>query len=688
MTNINELDDVIPYLNLINEICGLGTVFRERIAKYMLDTEFYLKKINEEFLEMTDTRSHNYFMQMVSKSDQEIVIPQVFQHKISKPNSNNILNEFMFWWIKFNFPSCLAKLTVNLLTEHDFRIETTISFITHYLLLSREIQDRLKRNVEIYLLSAQLYLAEEGTKIVLEKWNLLEILLSSFYSLLQDALKISPIQQISRELKIEKKKKILNIVDIDHIILHMDIYWGPLHDLVNYLYHKFVAIRFLEDSVLMELWLESLSYFQGIHLIEKSLDIHVEYDTTLAQRFSFDVEYRLLFCLWTLTHHLDEESTRNVTLKNIYETEKFLFDWLDSVDVQSKNYACIKRLNPNQITFNLPLHRFYSILLFHLLFKQNGNLKHTLLHDDLNLLSLISHPLQIQIGYYEILANMWIRNGTQIKQQAIMYKKAIYYDPDLFLMQLIMSRSNNHELFMNILIDRFQLSRHLKEESNKRDNANLNIKNIMLNGFLTFLAQMICIKPNLVELNDKDLMRREFSTVVCMASLSYSQIKNIMGDFYAVRNFKSNFDEILNEISDFKQPSLELNANGLKHSYYAPKDQVWINEYDPLYVLLRAGEVGTFQKCFERYEAFIRSKNLNKDLVDGNLWPPFRLPKFGVKNSINCEFLLMKMKILETKTLHNLIFNLLLNHVYEEQLEEKSLSLIIFLIELALYKVK
>jgi hypothetical protein len=67
---------------------------------------------------------------------------------------------------------------------------------------------------------------------------------------------------------------------------------------------------------------------------------------------------------------------------------------------------------------------------------------------------------------------------------------------------------------------------------------------------------------------------------------------------------------------------------------------------------------------FTRYDEFIRIKNLNKDLTDGNLWQPFRLPKIKNKNS-DYEFLLLKMRILETKTLHLLLFNLLYKHFYE-----------------------
>lgn len=55
--------------------------------------------------------------------------------------------------------------------------------------------------------------------------------------------------------------------------------------------------------------------------------------------------------------------------------------------------------------------------------------------------TLLIHPLQIQVGIAEIYSQMWVRNGLQIKGQAMTYIQCHFcysmVDADLYLMQVI-----------------------------------------------------------------------------------------------------------------------------------------------------------------------------------------------------------------------------------------------------------
>lgn len=81
------------------------------------------------------------------------------------------------------------------------------------------------------------------------------------------------------------------------------------------------------------------------------------------------------------------------------------------------------------------------------------------------LADILAHPLQLQIGFHEIHANMWVRNGMQMKGQAMTYVQnhfcTSFSDADLFLMQLLASRLDS-DLFMNIFLERFHLFDWLK----------------------------------------------------------------------------------------------------------------------------------------------------------------------------------------------------------------------------------
>ena len=321
-----------------------------------------------------------------------------------------------------------------------------------------------------------------------------------------------------------------------------------------------------------------------------------------------------------------------------------------------------------------------------------------LLLDDLNLINLIAYPLQAQIGVYEVHANMWVRNGLQMKGQAMTYAQnhfnSSFNDPDIFLLQLILCKFNNYELLMKTLLDRFYVNTYFKIKSDKETtidnkyhalNLDLNQQNAMLNALLTVLAQLICINPNL-ELHNSKLTRSEIVNILCVGDRSYSQIEESLPDICSLSTSKRDVAGIVQEIADYKEPSFELHSNGLKQGYYVPKDFIWLEEYDPLHVLLRTVKQREYQESFDRYCEFIKIKNLNKD-INNNLWPPFRLPKYE-KNSLNHDLLLLKLNILETKSLHGQFFTLLYNHFYEVPLPEKSLYFVIFILELALYKVR
>ena len=70
------------------------------------------------------------------------------------------------------------------------------------------------------------------------------------------------------------------VVDCDNEAMKDHCYWPVVSDLINLLSHRNIAHQFLKDNQLITLWLELLSYFQGIH---------INYFTTL-----------LIFCMYLI----------------------------------------------------------------------------------------------------------------------------------------------------------------------------------------------------------------------------------------------------------------------------------------------------------------------------------------------------------------------------------------------------
>ena len=706
------IDDAKPYLDFLNDLCSLGTAMRKILVKYMLDSEFYARKKSEEkeLYEKKISLSpslpsssylHRHFVDKSAEVNDSLKTPDEFKDVVVEAKYVNMLNESIYWTIKYEFPENLVKFLLSLLPEQDYKIEFTRSFVTHYMFISRQIltSGSEQLNSRVVHISVQLFSNESITKIALEKYSLLPIFISTLYNIITTTgvLKLSEIQDNRKVGSITGSFRHY-VVDQDCQIFQENLYWPAISDLVNLLTHKIVAIRFLEDSTIFNLWLYIVSCFQAMNLNQRELHTHVQYDQpTYFSSFSAELE----FCssiAWSFIQHLNSESTLNLSLKCIKLIEKTLFKWLDIIGIKSTSYTNIIRPNPNHLSFHIPLHRFYSINLYNCLFKQNAKLENLVLFNDLQLLDLLAYPLQTQIGSYEVNANLWVLNGLQMKGQFMTYVQnhfsSSFNDPDLFLLQLISCKFNNHELLVKVLLERFQVYDYFSIKTSAKmggygDSSlklDFNQQFSMLNGFLILLAQIVCAKPNL-DLQNRNLTRVEIINSLCVEDKTYSQLEESLPDICSLGTSKQYVESIVKEISDYKEPSFEAHTKGLKQGYYVPKESVWLNDYDPLHVLLRSVRQREYQDSFDRYCEFIKSKNLNKDLVN-QMWPPFRLPIKYEKDSLDYNLLLLKLNILETKNLHGLLFTLLYKHFHESQLPEKTLNFVVFILELALYKVR
>lgn len=93
------------------------------------------------------------------------------------------------------------------------------------------------------------------------------------------------------------------VVDCTNDIMKEHIYWPIVSDFINLLAHKKVAHKFLSDSKLVVMWLDLLSYFQGMNLNHRELSQHVEFESeTYYAAFSAELEIASA-PMWSLLSH-------------------------------------------------------------------------------------------------------------------------------------------------------------------------------------------------------------------------------------------------------------------------------------------------------------------------------------------------------------------------------------------------
>uniref|UniRef100_A0A6Q2ZQP1 E3 ubiquitin-protein ligase n=1 Tax=Esox lucius TaxID=8010 RepID=A0A6Q2ZQP1_ESOLU len=579
------------------------------------------------------------------------------------------LEELLFWTIKYEFPQKMVTFLLNMLPDQDYKITFTKTFVQHYafimktLMKSHESDTMSNRIVHI---SVQLFSNEELARHVTEECQLLDIMVTVLLYMMESCL-------IKSELQDEENNRHV-VVNCGEALLKNNTYWPLVSDFINILSHQSVAKKFLEDHSLLMLWMSFVSFFQGMNLNKRELSEHVEFESqTYYAAFAAELE-ACAQPMWGLLTHCKVKETQEYTktvVRYCLETLQIWFDAIGFVDEPA----------PNQVTFHLPLHRYYAMFLSKAVKCQGLDLD-SLLPDQEMLMKIMVHPLQIQASLSEIHSNMWVRNGLQIKGQAMTYVQSHFcnsmIDPDIFLLQVCASRLDP-DYFISSVFERFKVV-DLLTMASVHQNAVLDSEQErpMLEGALTFLVILCSLRIHL-GMADDEILRAEMVSQLCMNDRTHSSLLDLIPEN---PNPKSgivpgscSFEEMLSAVADFKAPVFEPGGS-MQQGMYTPKAEVWEKEFDPIMVVLRTVYRRDVQSAMDRYSAFLKQSGMH---TTGNPWPPYkeRTPLHPCYQGLD--------RLLHCKTLHIVIFTLLykiwLDH---SNMSEHVLCMVLYLIELGL----
>ncbi|XP_060732493.1 E3 ubiquitin-protein ligase ubr3 isoform X3 [Tachysurus vachellii] len=593
----------------------------------------------------------------LSSSTKDSSIMDVLKHKC-------FLEELLFWTIKYEFPQKMVTFLLNMLPDQDYKITFTKTFVQHYafimktLMKSHESDTMSNRIVHI---SVQLFSNEELARHVTEECQLLDIMVTVLLYMMESCL-----------IKNEENNRHV-VVNCGEALLKNNTYWPLVSDFINILSHQSVAKRFLEDHSLLMLWMTFVSFFQGMNLNKRELNEHVEFESqTYYAAFAAELE-ACAQPMWGLLTHCKVKETQEYTktvARYCLETLQIWFDAIGFVDEPASN----------QITFHLPLHRYYAMFLSKGVKCQGLDLD-SLLPDQEMLMKIMVHPLQIQASLSEIHSNMWVRNGLQIKGQAMTYVQSHFcnsmIDPDIFLLQVCASRLDP-DYFISSVFERFKVV-DLLTMASQHQNAVLDAEQErpMLEGALTFLVILCSLRIHL-GMTDDEILRAEMVSQLCMNDRTHSSLLDLIPEN---PNPKSgivpgscSFEEMLSAVADFKAPVSEPGGS-MQQGMYTPKAEVWEKEFDPIMVILRTVYRRDVQSAMDRYSAFLKQSGIHT----GNPWPPYkeRTPLHPCYRGL--------VRLLHCKTLHIVIFTLLYKIWMDHQnMSEHVLCMVLYLVELGM----
>ncbi|XP_056653257.1 E3 ubiquitin-protein ligase UBR3 isoform X7 [Monodelphis domestica] len=597
----------------------------------------------------------------LSSSAKDQSIMDVLKHK-------SFLEELLFWTIKYEFPQKMVTFLLNMLPDQDYKIAFTKTFVQHYAFIMKTLKKSHESDTmsnRIVHISVQLFSNEELARQVTEECQLLDIMVTVLLYMMESCLIKSELQDEENSLHV--------VVNCGEALLKNNTYWPLVSDFINILSHQSVAKKFLEDHGLLVTWMNFVSFFQGMNLNKRELNEHVEFESqTYYAAFAAELE-ACAQPMWGLLSHCKIRETQEYTRNVVRYCLEALQDWFDAINF-------VDEPAPNQVTFHLPLHRYYAMFLSKAVKCQELDLD-SILPDQEMLMKLMIHPLQIQASLSEIHSNMWVRNGLQIKGQAMTYVQSHFcnsmIDPDIYLLQVCASRLDP-DYFISSVFERFKVV-DLLTMASQHQNTILDSEHerSMLEGALTFLVILLSLRLHL-GMTDDEILRAEMVAQLCMNDRTHSSLLDLIPEN---PNPKSgiipgsySFESVLSAVADFKAPVFEPGGS-MQQGMYTPKAEVWDREFDPVMVILRTVYRRDVQSAMDRYTAFLKQSGK----FPGNPWPPYkkRTPLHPSYKGL--------MRLLHCKTLHIVLFTLLYKILMDHQnLSEHVLCMVLYLIELGL----
>ncbi|KAK4316848.1 hypothetical protein Pmani_012025 [Petrolisthes manimaculis] len=660
------MDEAALFLDLLQDLSRLGAAMRHIMTKSLCNPKVY-----SEMLELSSSSAVAEYMAHSKGLYEEALksipfgeVPPGYEDVATLNGPlvhKNFLDEIVFWTVKFEFPQRLVCLLLNMLPDTEYEDAFARAFVQHYsrisvmLVQSPDSETLSNRVVHV---SVQLFSDQDLAYRMTDSFHLLHVMIVSLKNMMKSICVPSTLH--------DKLVNSHHVVNCGEHVMRNHCYWPLVSDLNNVLSHKPIAVKFMSDARLIQEWFSFLSMFQGMNVNVRELSQHVEFEPqTYYAAFSAELEASAS-PMWALVSHLRDSDTRHYTFSVLRECLRALSSWFKSVGFS----------HTDLVSFHLPLHRYYSVLMCQAVKSQGARLEEVLPPHDLLHLIMV-HPLRLQAAFYEILSGMWVRNGLQIKGQAMTYIQCHFcnsmVDADLYLLQICAAELPPDNFILTVL-DRFHVLESLSI-SPRATNSFLDAEHEMtiLESCLTFLATLMTVRTN-IGLSESELAQLEMVTLLCMGDKTHSQLMEFMPEKCGSAAQSRDFEAVLSKVSSYRAPNFEASGT-MQQGMYIPRDEVWENHYDPIYVLLRAVQRRDFQASLDRFKLFCKQSG-NSCNSSGNLWPPFRLPSRVSSPYTDPQ------RVIACRSFHAALFMLLYKALNEVSTTDQLLALTVYLLEL------
>ncbi|XP_047030367.1 E3 ubiquitin-protein ligase Ubr3 isoform X1 [Helicoverpa zea] len=612
------------YVKMLMEFNNMGDLMRSAMTKALINPQMYRNLVEPPF---PDTEYGCYMAESNKMYEKALEMfpapepPDEYRHLPAlapRLQHNTLLDEFIFWTFKYEFPQNVVCFLLNMLPDQDYKEHLTRTFVMHYARIPLVLEDAADPDTlsnRVVHMSVQLFSNEALALRCVQQLHLLHVMVLSLRLMMGKILVQNTLHDPDQNFHY--------VIDCTRRVMKEHCYWPLVSDFNNVLSHKSVALLFLQDDALVDMWFEFLSMLQGMNVNIREVGGHIEFEpSSYYAAFSCELE-AAAYPMWSVLSHLTDASHAPLARRIIAAALTYLQEWLDAVHFTTPH---MERSEVMHASFHFPLHRYLAAFLCAGVRGMGLRAADVLPPPDL-LALLAVHPLRVQSLFYEILAGVWVRNGLQIKGQAMTYIQANFcnsmVDMDIYWLQVCAAHLPADQ-FLDMCIDMFGCREWLSMMP--MSPAQAAEQDAMVEGLLTFLAILVSSRTNLGN-DELTQSRLEVSTLLAAGDKTHSQLLELMPERSGNAHTR-NFETVLKELSTYRPPP--KGSENLEQGLFVPKPIVWEQYYDPLHVLRRAVHRRDFHASMERYSTYVREKQKAEGSSEpsktgsGVLWPPLR----------------------------------------------------------------
>ncbi|XP_059475456.1 E3 ubiquitin-protein ligase Ubr3-like [Neocloeon triangulifer] len=277
------IKDADAFLTMLHDFSAMGAAMRKVMTGALTNPQVYKNLTDYESVETRAVcKEIAEFMRESKRVYEEAIkslpnpeppdeykdCPSLQQHLVH----HTFLEELVFWTVVFEFPQKTVCFLLNMLPDVDYKECLTQAFVLHYSRISMMLEkstdpDALSNRV--VHVSVQLFSNESLAMRMADKLHLLHVMVISLKYMMSNIL-------IQNTLH-DADKNFHYAVDCASTIMKDHCYWPLVSDLNNVLSHKGVALKFMSDDSLLNMWFDFLSMFQGMNVNTRETTQHIEF---------------------------------------------------------------------------------------------------------------------------------------------------------------------------------------------------------------------------------------------------------------------------------------------------------------------------------------------------------------------------------------------------------------------------